>query len=180
MKGVRKFLDKVVACAKCVTPDAPMDKSLETLLHQTIKKVGDDIDNFGFNTAIAQLMTMTNTLKTLNTIPQKIREPFVILLSPFAPHLAEELWEQMGNEFSIFTKAQWPKYNSDLLVEQNVEIAIQINGKLRDTIKVARDQQEQATIEQAQASPKIQKHLTNKTIHKHIYIPGKIINFVVK
>ncbi|MBO4203705.1 class I tRNA ligase family protein [bacterium] len=131
LKGVRKFIDKIVALRDKVNEGVATPKNIEILLHQTIKKTTEDIDAFRFNTCISQFMILINQLSELEKIDKKLFETIIILLAPFAPHLAEEFWSKLGNEFSIFTKAQRPTRDETKLVADEIKIAVQFNGKVR-------------------------------------------------
>ncbi|MDO4713169.1 MAG: class I tRNA ligase family protein [bacterium] len=132
MKGVKKFLDKVIALWEKVNLSKEDEKpEIDTLLHQTIKKLTEEIDEFKFNTSIAQLMILVNKLGEVDQISQPTFEALTLMLAPFAPHLAEELWEKLGNAFSIFTTGKWPQYDEAKLVSSQVTLAVQINGKTR-------------------------------------------------
>ncbi len=200
IKGIKKFLDKIVALKDKITPNPSLSKrgassfakggaewneaeDLETketltLLNQTIKKVGEDINGFRFNTAISQLMILVNHLTECPTITKKTFEDLVLLVSPFAPHLAEELWEQLGNEYSIFTKATWPKYDEKCLVADTVNIGVQINGKVRWTICISKEAEENEVMQLAKADEKIAAWIVGEP-KKVIYVKGKILNIVV-
>ncbi|MBU0626278.1 class I tRNA ligase family protein [Patescibacteria group bacterium] len=148
------------------------------LLNQTIKKLTDDIDGFRFNTCISQLMIFVNHLTELETIDKKTFETLTTLLSPFAPHLAEELRSELGNEFSVFTKATWPIYDEECLKCCTINMAVQINGKVRGTICVAQDATQEDVMKEAKADEKIANRITGEP-KKIIYVQGKILNIVV-
>ncbi|MBR7036827.1 class I tRNA ligase family protein [bacterium] len=131
LRGTKKFLDKVVALWDKVSPDAKLPTDVEILFNQTIKKTTEDIDAFRFNTSIAQFMILVNSFTECEAIPTDVFEKFVILLAPFAPHLAEEFWSLLGHEFSIFKNAKWPKYDESKLSSDLVKMAVQFNGKVR-------------------------------------------------
>jgi leucyl-tRNA synthetase len=124
-------LDKVVALWEKVSPDAKLPADVEILFNQTIKKTTEDIDAFRFNTSIAQFMILVNSFTECKAIPTDVFERFVILLAPFAPHLAEEFWSLLGHEFSIFKNAKWPSYDESKLSSDLVKMAVQFNGKVR-------------------------------------------------
>ena len=165
------------------------NKDIERKLHKTIKEVTEDTNDFKFNTAISKIMELTNKLykyvQKLNFENQNKKllrvtiENLVKLLAPFAPHMCEELWEIMGNEYSIFDK-NWPEYDENKLVADTVVIAAQINGKVRDEISVPVDAKKEEIKEKALDSERVQKYIENKEIIKVIVVPGRIINFVVK
>jgi len=157
------------------TPTPDMYKSL----HKTIKKVTQDIENFSFNTSVAQFMICVNELIEQNCSHRAILEPLVILISPYAPHIAEELWEKLGHTESI-TFAQWPKYDEKMTIDESVVIGVQVLGKLRSEMKIDISESKETVLERAKALPDLQKWLEGKEIVKEIYVPGKIVNFVVK
>jgi len=185
--GARKFLDKVwnlTQTKKLIDcgdgKDCPgVKEGLPRLLHQTIKKVGEDIENFRFNTAISQMMIFINLASKLESVPKAAVEKFLIILAPFAPHLAEEIWHDLGGNESIF-KETWPKFNSDLAKEEMINLVVQINGKLRDTISVSADISEEEAKGEALKSEKIKKWLDGKEVVKIIFVPEKLINIVIK
>ena len=178
ISGTKKFLDKVQSLFEKIQDGFVDTKETEIVVHQSIKKLTENIDEFKFNTAVSQLMILTNHLTEVWTISRKAFETLVILLSPFAPHLAEELWEQLWNEYSIFTKASWPKYDEKLLVADTITIAVQINGKVRGTISLALEADESDAMAAARADEKINNRITNEP-KKIIYVKGKILNIVV-
>ena len=149
------------------------------MLHRTIKLVTRDIESLGFNTAISRMMEFVNEFLSQDVRPKSVVEPFVLLLSPFAPHIAEELWQLLGHTSSL-AHEPWPTHDEKYLIETEVEIPVQINGKLRGKITVAAGA-DQATIEAAaKADPSIAGQLNGKTIVKTVVIQGKMVNFVVK
>jgi len=150
----------------------------ETLYHQTVKKVTDDIEEFKFNTAISQLMILLNALEKEEKIPQQIFGDFLKLLAPFAPHLTEELWANRGNAASIHREV-WPQYDPDKILSDTITIGIQINGKLRDTIEISRASGNEQVKEEALKRPGVVKWLDGKTPKKIIYIEGKILSIVL-
>jgi leucyl-tRNA synthetase len=147
-------------------------------LHKTIKKVTEDINKLQFNTAIAALMEFLNGLNKTG-LDKKGRETAIMLIAPLAPHLAEELWETVGNKFSIFD-SKWPEFDPALLEESEVVIAVQINGKVRGSIKVAVDATKEVVIGKAKELENVQKYLEGAEIVKEIYIPGKMVSLVLK
>ena len=148
------------------------------LLHQTIKKVTDDLEALRFNTAIAQMMVFTNEVTKLKTRPRALLEPFVLLLSPFAPHIAEELWERLGKAPSVATQP-WPEYDPVLVARDRLTIPIQVNGKLRSKIEVPADSSEEQVVRLARQDAKLSEWLQGKTPRKVIYVEKKLVNFVV-
>jgi len=159
------------------------DKAQQKLLHATIKKVTEDIESFSFNTAISQMMIFVNAFTNVEVIPLSAMRSFLILANPFAPHIASELWERLNTKFTDargdITEQPWPSYDERLLVEQEVEIVIQINGKLRDRIKMSIAATEEEMKAAAIANPKIQKLVSGKNIGKVVVVPKKLVNIVV-
>ena len=181
--GVSRFLDRVSE----INQDLPRtyDKKIVSLLHKTIKKVGDDIEEFKYNTAISALMILVNEIydfKNKNNswpLSKDNLALFVRILEPFAPHLAEELWSQMGNK-ELLVKESWPKYDEALLKDDTFVLAIQINGKLRSTIEVASDITEEAVKELAFADENVKKWMEDKEVVKVVYVKGKLLSIVIK
>lgn len=180
---VRRFIEKAerlfTSEAKISTED---DKDTMKLVHKTIKKVQNDIENYKFNTAIASLMILVN-----NWLPKDIelqrewRKTFLILLNPFAPHLAEELWERMNkNKVDSISLESWPKYDEDMTIDDFITIWVQVLGKLRWTIEINKDEEQASVLEKARNNEEVAKWLEWKEIVKEIYVPWKIVNIVVK
>lgn len=184
IEGITRFLRRIFR--EAIDEQGQINHKLkgaedtETLLqtlHQTIKKVTDDIENLRFNTAISQLMICLNQFQSQNAYTKNSFSKFLQLLAPFAPHITEELWERLGHEPSI-TNAEWPKYNSKYLEQTHSEIAVQINGKVKGHITVNQNTPENIVLEKVQACDKLKIHLQGQSIKKVIYIPGKILNIV--
>ncbi|WP_373164873.1 leucine--tRNA ligase [Agathobaculum sp. Marseille-P7918] len=178
IKGCRRFLERVWGLAEKVQEGEEYSKQHEVLMHRTIKKVGEDADNLKANTAIAALMTMLNEFydKGVNKAEYMT---FLTLLNPFAPHITEELWQQMGGE-GLLSVAPWPVYEEAKTVEDTVEMAVQVNGKLKCTIKLPADCDKQVAIDTALAEEKVQNAIAGKEMVKQIVVPGKIVNLVVR
>ena len=178
IKGCRRFLERVWALAEKVQDGDAYSKEHEVLMHRTIKKVGEDADSLKANTAIAALMTMLNEFydKGVNRAEYMA---FLTLLNPFAPHITEELWQQMGGE-GLLSIAPWPVYDEAKTVEDTVEVAVQVNGKLKCTIKLPADCDKQLAIDTALAEEKVQNAVEGKQMVKQIVVPGKIVNLVVR
>jgi leucyl-tRNA synthetase len=165
-----------------IKTDAP-NKAQQKVLHATIKKVTEDIESFSFNTAISQMMIFVNAFTNAEMIPLSAMRTFLILLNPFAPHIASELWERLNAKFAEasgdITEHSWPGYDERLLAEDEVEIVIQLNGKLRDRIKMSVVATEEELKTAALSSPKIQDRIAGKTVRKVIVVPGRLVNLVV-
>lgn len=177
IRGVYRFLERVWRLQNSVG-EAPISLETDRLRHQTIKQVTEHIEQFRFNTTISQLMIYTNHLIELSTVPQSVYETLIILLSPLAPHLTAEVWQNLGHTEMVWAQP-WLEFDASKLVSDTAKIVVQVNGKLRDQLTVAKDSPEAAVIAQAQASPKVQIYLAGKTIRKTIYVLNKLINFVV-
>lgn len=157
--------------------DANADEETLRLLHQTIRKVTQDIENFRFNTAISQMMIFVNHLGRLETKPKKTIETFVLTLAPFAPHIAEELWQKLGRKNTLAYE-KWPKFDENLAREKEVELAVQVSGKIKDKITVSVDADEEEIKQKALACPKVASAVTGKKIKKIIVIKSRLVNIV--
>jgi leucyl-tRNA synthetase len=190
MGGCYRFLNRIWTLVQeftesKTTPNAAAEKDLQFVTHKTIKKVSEDLEDMGFNTAIAALMEAVNQLYKIKSEDNfaardawKVAlDTLVQLVAPFAPHIAEELWQQLGNEASVHISG-WPTWNDEFLVESSLTIAIQVNGKLRGEITVPADADEAAVVAAAKENDKVAAHLDGKEIRKTIYVPGKLVNFV--
>jgi len=177
--GVHRFLERVWGLRDKVSDDKN-DKDILSLLHKSIKKVGQDINNMRFNTAISQLMILTNAFDKLESIDKNIFSDFVLILAPFAPHLAEELWQSLGHDKSLAYES-WPKHDENLAKDEMVKIGIQINGKLRDEIELENEAEPSEEIKKKILSQdKVKKYTDGKEILKFIHVKNKIISIVVK
>ena len=178
VKGCKRFLDRIWNLAEQVTPAEAYGKENEALLHKTIKKVSDDIENMKFNTAIAALMTLTNQFYDKGVNQEEFRT-MLQLLSPFAPHMADELWERFGWEGMASTSA-WPAYDESKTVASEVTIAVQVGGKLKTTVTVATDSDQDAVLAAVTAEAKIAKLMEGKELVKVIHVPNKLVNLILK
>lgn len=158
--------------------EVALDETQQRLLHQTIKKVTEDIEGMRYNTAIAAMMEFLNEAMHWSPVPKSAVESFVLLLSPFAPHLAEECWSRLGHGESL-AYGPWPEWNPAFLIEANIEVVVQINGKLRGRMVVPKDVDQGTLLAMAKADPVVAPHLDGKTIRKEIVVPGKLVNIVV-
>ncbi len=172
--GLRRFLEKVWKLQEKVSGKNEMGSTL----HKTIKKVTEDLEELKFNTAISSLMILVNEMEKIEKIGVASYQTLLILLSSFAPHVAEELWQKLGNKKSIFL-APWPKYDAKKIVDDTVKIAVQVNGKVRATIELSPTALETEAKEKALLDENVQNFVQGKTVRKFIYVPGRIINFVV-
>jgi leucyl-tRNA synthetase len=178
IQGVRRFLDRIDTIASRPLSSASLDLETAKIVHRTVKKVGDDILGLRLNTAVSTMMKLVNHLNGLEQPPREAMEKLVLCLSPFAPHLAEELWERLGHAPSV-SNVTWPSFDPALCVDDFVEIAVQVNGKVRGRAELARDASEVSAREAALADPNVTKFMEGKAIKKLVYVPGKILNFIV-
>ncbi|WKC57825.1 leucine--tRNA ligase [Borrelia sp. P9F1] len=178
--GVFRFLNKIwtIKNKELVTQAAP--REIMSQLHKTIKKVTEDIESLNFNTAISSLMIFVNELLKYDKNYKEIFKPLVIILSPFAPHLGEELWEYMEERSSMFKSAKWPRYDPNLIIDDTREITLQVNGKIRDKIVLDRGTNEDNLREIALRNEKIMKNIENRRILKIITVKDKLINIVTR
>jgi leucyl-tRNA synthetase len=148
-------------------------------MHRTIKKVGEDVEGLRFNTAIAELIKLNNEMGRLPAVPKPLADNFTLMLAPFAPHLAEEIWQRTGHMESL-ARAPWPKFDEAKLAESSMELPVQVNGKVRDKVTVPADADEQTVLSAAEAAERARPWIEGKTVVKRLYVPGKLVNFVVK
>ena len=178
--GVYRFLDRIwrIASEKRIE-DVAIPGELEKLVHKTVRKVTIDTETLNFNTAISQMMVLVNELNRLEVIPKSVMETLALLLSPYAPHLAEEMWEMLGHEPSIANES-WPTWDEALCAEDTIEMVVQVNGKLRARIPMPAAASKEEMLEVAKKDAKIVPYLDGKTLVKEIVVPGKLVNLVVK
>ncbi|MFA5985882.1 MAG: class I tRNA ligase family protein [Parcubacteria group bacterium] len=175
--GPRKFLERLWKFfGNGFTGNS--DPQIQKVLHKTIKKVGEDIDAMKYNTAIAQMMILMNTMEKHKTMTTGDMEKFLLILSPFCPHITQELWSQLGRD-SFILQEQWPMYDAEKIIDDEITLAVQVNGKVRDQITVSADITEEDAKAQALASEKIQKYTAGKDPKKIIFVKGKLISIVV-
>ena len=182
--GIRRFLERVWRLrfpegdggGSSLRQDT--DDELERLLHKTIQKVTDDIEKLQMNTAISAMMIFVNEATKRKGVTQDMMDIIVRLLSVFAPHIGEELWRSLGNDFSI-AHAPWPDYDPDKTLDEEIKIPVQVNGKLRGLVHVQSGANEGAVRELAMRDDNITRHLEGAEIRKVIYVPDKLLNFVV-
>jgi leucyl-tRNA synthetase len=153
------------------------------VLHVTIKKVSEDIESLSFNTAIAQMMILVNELTIAETRPIEAIRTLLLLLNPFAPHLTEELWQKLGTEFAGFSglacKQPWPEWDERFLAEDEIEIVVQVNGKLRDRVLVRKDAPKEELEKAALALPKVRQMTLDRVVQKVVVVPNRVVNIVV-
>ena len=176
VKGCRRFLERVWKLQDSLVDGDSYSKELESKMHQTIKKVSSDYESLKYNTAIAAMMTLVNEFYKAGKVTRKEFETLLILLNPVAPHMTEELWADLGYEGRLYQTA-WPEFDEEKTVEAVAEIAVQINGKMRGTIKIAKDADKETAI--AAAKEAVADKLTGNIV-KEIYVPGRIVNIVQK
>ena len=179
IKGCRRFVDRFYNLQN-ILQEGDVRPQLETLLHQTIKKVGDDIETLKYNTAIAAMMTLMNAIYDTGAITREEMKVFTLLLCPFAPHVCEEVWEKNHLGEGLCSLAAWPVYDEAKCQEAMVEIVVQVNGKLRGRMKVSADITKDEALEAAKKEEKVAAEINGKTIVKEIYVPKKLVNIVVK
>ena len=179
IKGSKRFLDKVWALSDKLTEGDSYRAELESAFHRTIKKVTEDIEGLKMNTAIAALMSLLNDIQGSGSINRAEFKTYLILLNPFAPHMTEELWQQAGFE-GMLNEAEWPKYDEAKCADSTVEIAVQVNGKIKARISVAADISATDAIAAAKADGAVAAAIDGKNIIKELYVPKKLVNIVVK
>ena len=176
VKGCRRFLDRVWKLQDLMTEEEGYSKDLETKMHQTIKKVSNDFENLKYNTAIAAMMAILNDFYKKGSITKGELKTLIILLNPVAPHITEEMWQAIGCEGRVYQQT-WPEYDEAKTVESSVEIAVQINGKVKGTLGIQKDDPKDEVI--AKAKEVIADKLTGNIV-KEIYVPGRLVNIVMK
>lgn len=174
--GVRRFLEKVTKISGKVKKDSVQDESLFKDLHKTIKSVGDDLNKLKLNTGLARLMEFLNLMQKKESVSKEIFEMFLLLLAPYSPHLTEELWEKIGNDFSIHQE-RWPEYEEKYLEEKSIRLAVQVNGKVRAEIEVPSDTDRKEV--EKKALDAVSKWVLEKEIKRIIYVEGSLINVVL-
>ncbi|MBQ8727212.1 MAG: leucine--tRNA ligase [Oscillospiraceae bacterium] len=179
MKGCKRFLDRIWALQDKLVDGDEYRPELRAAMHRTIKKVSKDIEDMKFNTAVAAMMTLINTIYDIGTINRAEYRDLLIMLNPFAPHITEEIYELCGFGGYVHD-AKWVEYNEDFCIEDTIEIAVQVNGKLRGTVMIASDAEKDDVISIVKSDAKITDFIVGKDIVKEIYVPKKLVNIVVK
>lgn len=179
IKGSKRFLDKVFALTDCLKEGDSYRSEIETDFHKTVKKVTEDIESLKMNTAIAALMSLLNSIVATGSITRRELKDFIILLNPFAPHITEEIWQTAGFE-GMLNQTSWPEYDESKCVDSKIEIAVQINGKVRARIEIAPDISSADALALAKSQPAVAEAINGKTVIKELYVPGRIVNIVVK
>jgi leucyl-tRNA synthetase len=182
INGIRRFLDKVWQLVAQAASEGERGGELQHAVvlkwHQTKKKVTHDLETLGYNTAIAAMMEMLNTIRDGNVHEHEMVEEFVVMLAPFAPHFAEECWERLGHASSVFD-ARWPAYDPALLQDDVAEVVVQVNGKTRGRVSVSRDALEGVVVGAARADPQVARFLEGRELAKVVYVPNRLVNLVV-
>ena len=179
VEASKKFLERVYRLYESDKLQDKVNKSLEKIYHQTVKKVTEDFENLSFNTAISQLMIFINAVYKESIFPKEYAEGFIKLLNPIAPFITEEIWEMLGHHETIANES-WPTYDDAKTIEDELEIGVQVNGKLRSTIHIKKDEEREKVEELALEEENVKKHLDGKEIVKVIVVPNRIVNIVIR
>ena len=180
VKDCKRFIDRIWNLQEILKDGDAYSEKLESAFHKTVKKVSEDIETLKYNTAIAALMTLLNKIYDAGEINRAELKTLLILVNPFAPHVTEEMWSTLGYGEMLAKDAVWPAYDPEKCVDSTIEIAVQVNGKLRGKLMVAADISAEDAIAAAKTDEKVQSFLTDKNIVKEIYVPGKLVNIVAK
>ena len=177
---LHRLFDTVVsAVAEDSGGDSP-DPEVEQKLHKTIKQVSEQLPNLQYNTAVAAMMEYLNAVRAGGRTPSRSEvDALVVLVAPFAPHLAEELWERLGHAGSIFDGANWPAFDPEKAAEDIIKVAVQVNGKLRGTVEVQRGTEQEEVEARARSQENVSRHLEDGTVRRVIFVPNRLLNFVV-
>ena len=179
VKGCKRFIDRIWGLQEKLVDGDSYSKELETPFNRTIKKVSEDIEEMKFNTAIAALMTLLNEIYDAGKINKFELKNLLLILNPFAPHISEEIWERQGFT-GMVQKAEWPKFDEEKCVEATVEIAVQINGKVKSRISIGKDMDKETVLKLTKEDETVKSFIDGKTIVKEIFVPGRLVNLVVK
>ena len=180
VRGCRKFIERFWNMQEMMTGEDFIRPEVEKEFHKTIKKVGNDIENIKFNTAIAALMALINTIYATGKVTKKELAIFAVLLNPFAPHVTEEVWEACKLGDGILAEAKWPEYDESKCVDSTIEIVAQVNGRIKAKLNIAADAAQEDVLAMAKSEPKVQEAINGMNIIKEIYVRGKLVNIVVK
>ena len=175
--GIAKFLNRIFTIIQKPSGESSLAETKS--VHKALKSVTQDLDNFKFNTAISRMMEMSNFLISSDTLSKQDKDIIIKIISPFAPHLGEELWSLSNNKESIFSSS-WPAFNEKFITDDEIEIGVQVNGKLRGSILITKDLDKDSVLSIAKENDNVSKYVSKENLIKEIYVPGKIINFVVK
>ncbi len=173
--GVRRFLERVWKLQEKIDKNF---KEQNNLLHKTIKSISEDIEEHKYNTCISKMMILLNSFDKQENISEETYKTFLVLLAPFAPHIAEELWTELGEKESIHL-SEWPKYDENLIKDDEIKIAVQVNGKVRGEITINVDENEEEIKNKGLADENVARHLAGKEIKKVIYVKGRLVNVVI-
>ena len=179
IKGCKRFLDRIWNLQEIVTPEEGYRPALEASMHKTIKKVTEDIENLKFNTAIAAMMALLNEFADSGSLTRGEYKDFLIMLNPFAPHITEEIYERRGFE-GMLNQQKWVTYDESKCKDDTIEIVAQVNGKIKSKLTVAANVSKEDAIALAKEDGKMKEAMDGKTVVKEIYVPGKLVNIVVK
>jgi leucyl-tRNA synthetase len=179
VKGCKRFVDRIWGLTEILTDGDTYSKELESIMHKTVKKVSSDIENMKYNTAIAAMMTLTNKIYEKGSINKAELKTFITILNPFVPHVTEEIWQVVGFE-GMLNETSWPTYDEAKCVDDEIEIAVQINGKVREKLVISAEASNDEAIAAAKASDKIKSALEGMQIVKELYVKGRLVNIVVK
>lgn len=180
IRGCRRFVERFWNLQNILVDGDTIRPELESAFNKAIKKVGDDIENIKFNTAIAALMALINDVTSFGSINKKELSIFTILLNPFAPHVTEEMWDVCKLGEGIVAEQQWPAYDESKCKDETVEIAVQVNGKIKAKLNIPVDAEQEEVLKIAKADENVAKAVENMNIIKEIYIKGRLVNIVVK
>lgn len=180
VKGCKRFIDRIWKLQEILTDGDEYSKELSSAMHKTIKKVTEDIEAMKFNTAVASVMTLLNAIYDNGKINRAELKSLLLIVNPFAPHITEEMWEQLGYGEMLAKDGVWPEFDEEKCVDDTVEIAVQINGKIRAKINVAADISDADAIAQAKLDEKVAAEISGKNIIKEIYVKGRLVNIVAK
>ena len=180
VKGCKRFVDRIWKLQEILTDGDEYSKELSSAMHKAIKKVSEDIEGMKYNTAIAALMTLLNQIYDNGKINRAELKTLLLLVNPFAPHITEEMWSTLGYGEMLAKDGVWPEYDEAKCIDDTVEIAVQINGKIRAKIEIAADASDDEAIAAAKADEKVAQELAGKNIIKEIYVKGRLVNIVAK
>lgn len=180
IRGCRRFIERFWNLQNILVDEDIIRPELESAFHKTIKKVGEDIENIKFNTAIAALMSLINEITSFGSVSKKELAVFAILLNPFSPHVSEEVWEVCNLGEEIVAEQSWPEYDESKCVEETIEIAVQVNGKIKTKLNINPDAEQDEVLTLAKADENVAKAIDGMNIVKEIYVKGRIVNIVVK
>src|SRR5688572_2558731 len=160
-----------------IMDNGPIPEAVDRQMHRAIKKVAEDVQGLRFNTAIAELIKLNNEVTGMPAVPRELAENLTLMLAPFAPHLAEEVWQRLGHSTTL-ARHPWPTYDPAKLVEAEMELPVQVNGKVRDKIRVSAEADEATILQAAEASDRLKPWIEGKTVKKRLYVPKKLVNLV--